>query len=447
MSKLNDGELLEGRNVVILQTAHASHTKKILYYHKDPTTRNRMFPEQFGSLTTVRPRHRHIVTTTPTLLPNCITNLPLPSPLSFSKQAREVSHLPNTSDPPCLAIIKGIQTSAEQLITWLHTEPPLRFGICRLYWLGTDHHIATSLQDLTEQILDHYTTHIAHIAPSLITNTSSSNKPIFRLQCSPRNLEVALGDTLLPHSFKFCPVGYDYLINAVTLDDGCIHWQIVPSNCFWQNPHSAHRRQVTCTDNGVCKATGKLWEALIATGLDDRIHRCNVVDIGAAPGGWTMYLAGRGAKKVIAVDPAALDPAVFLLNNNSSDTADQSSSSASGTLIRHIRDKAQNAIPEILDLLNGESLDVLVSDMNVHPCHMTPIISPLLNILTPGGILIVTLKFGGRGGGGEREESLKMWQKYLGEGYEGVKLLWLMGNTVTERTIVAQKKKIMNVTS
>jgi len=250
---------------------------------------------------------------------------------------------------------------------------------------------------------------------------------------------VALGHTLLPHSFNFCPVGYDYLINALILDDGCIHWQILPPNCFWQNPHSAHRRQVTCTHGGVCKATGKLWEALIATGLDGRIHGSNVVDIGAAPGGWTMYLAERGAKKVIAVDPAALDPAVFLLDNNS-DTANQPSSSS--TIIYHIQDKAQNAIPEVLDLLNGESLDVVVSDMNVHPCHMTQIISPLLNILTPGGILIITLKFGGRGGGGEREESLKMWEEYLGEGYEGVKLLWLLGNTVTERTIVAQKKKM-----
>lgn len=425
-----DGEVLEGGNIVILQTVHPSHTKKILYYHKDPITRNRMFPEQFGTIVR-RPTHCH---NHPSSLSRLYWQPPSSLPLSFSKQAEEIGPLPNTSTSPCLTIIKGIQTSAEQLITWLHTEPPLRFGICRLYWLGKDHHIAASLQDLTNQIIDHYT---AHIAPS--TTTSSSNKPIFRLQCSPRNLEVALGDTLLPHSFNFCPIGYDYLINALILDDGCIHWQILPPDCFWQNPHSAHRRQVTCTNGGVCKATGKLWEALIATGLDDRIKRCNVLDIGAAPGGWTMYLTERGAKKVIAVDPAALDPAVFLLDNNS-DTADQPSSSS--TMIHHIRDKAQNAIPEILDLLNGDSLDVVVSDMNVHPCHMTQIISPLLNILTPGGILIVTLKFGGRGGGGEREESLKMWEEYLGEGYEGVKLLWLLGNTVTERTIVAQKKKM-----
>ncbi|CAN0568477.1 unnamed protein product, partial [Ectocarpus sp. 12 AP-2014] len=38
------------------------------------------------------------------------------------------------------------------------------------------------------------------------------------------------------------------------------------------------------------------------------------IDIGAAPGGWTSFLASK-CRRVLSVDPAELDPAVLALPN------------------------------------------------------------------------------------------------------------------------------------
>lgn len=47
-------------------------------------------------------------------------------------------------------------------------------------------------------------------------------------------------------------------------------------------------------------------------GLDDRFHLLKrggrVVDLGAAPGGWTQVAVNRGAARVLAVDLLAMDP-------------------------------------------------------------------------------------------------------------------------------------------
>jgi 23S rRNA (cytidine2498-2'-O)-methyltransferase len=67
---------------------------------------------------------------------------------------------------------------------------------------------------------------------------------------------------------------------------------------------SGGRRRMRTGPEDLSRAAAKLEEALEAFGLEPgKGETC--VDLGAAPGGWTARLAGRGAR-VIAVDPARL---------------------------------------------------------------------------------------------------------------------------------------------
>lgn len=193
---------------------------------------------------------------------------------------------------------------------------------------------------------------------------------------------------------------------------------------------------------------------------------------GAAPGGWTGYLA-RQVQRVIAVDPADLDPAVLSLDN-----------------VYHLRMKSEDAGPEILrsaeglpqlpapgktavalgDVTETMSLseadipvslgrfpakpasvlrspmicsaavaDLLVCDMNTHPEQVCAAIVPLLPCLKSGARILCTMKFFGRGR--ERSAAIARFQQDLG-GPSVVTdccCVWLLSNTVHERTFVLTK--------
>eukprot|EP00198_Chlamydomonas_reinhardtii_P007133 XP_001696469.1 predicted protein [Chlamydomonas reinhardtii] len=66
----------------------------------------------------------------------------------------------------------------------------------------------------------------------------------------------------------------------------------------------------------LCRAAGKLREALITVlGSAHLPPGLAAVDVGAAPGGWSQQLAAAGARLVVSIDPAELDPAVAALPN------------------------------------------------------------------------------------------------------------------------------------
>ena len=100
------------------------------------------------------------------------------------------------------------------------------------------------------------------------------------------------------------------------------------------------------------------------------------IDLGAAPGAWTQLLARR-ARRVVAVDPAELSSACLQLPN-----------------VRHVQQSSE-AVDAILAALGDHRVDCIVCDMNqpVHFCGAC--IAPLLDLLAPGGWVILTLKFYG----------------------------------------------------
>ena len=126
-----------------------------------------------------------------------------------------------------------------------------------------------------------------------------------------------------------------------------------------------------------------------------------------------------GMARVAAVDPAELFPQVLALTN-----------------VTHFRCKAEEAGAALADLLGGGGADLLTCDMNSHPAEVLPIVRQLLPQLRPGGCLVLTLKFFGRGRVKPGwEEKLK--QELGPEFSEGLRLLWLVANTNSERTCVA----------
>lgn len=64
--------------------------------------------------------------------------------------------------------------------------------------------------------------------------------------------------------------------------------------------------------------------------------------------------------------------------------------------------------------------------------------APLLPLLHPGGAVVLTLKFQGRGAGREEEWRRKL-AVALGPAFENVQLLWLLANTQHEVTCIAYK--------
>jgi tRNA acetyltransferase TAN1 len=116
------------------------------------------------------------------------------------------------------------------------------------------------------------------------------------------------------------------------------------------------------------RAEHKIKEALGTFNVEIKPNY-EVLDLGAAPGGWTKVLAGS-AKRVVAVDPAALDSEVEKLPN-----------------VVHLRCRAE-------ELPNKAGLfDLVTNDMNLSPAESATIMVAVATYLKKGGFAIVTLKF------------------------------------------------------
>jgi 23S rRNA (cytidine2498-2'-O)-methyltransferase len=94
-----------------------------------------------------------------------------------------------------------------------------------------------------------------------------------------------------------------------------------------------------------------------------------ILDVGAAPGGWTKILSNLG-KRVVAVDPADLHPSVASLPN-----------------VTHLKCRAEE-IPRPLGLFH-----MLTNDINVEPSESARIMIGLADLLRKDGIAMMTVKF------------------------------------------------------
>ena len=193
-------------------------------------------------------------------------------------------------------------------------------------------------------------------------------------------------------------------------------------------------RRVVDADCGVAaekmRAAHKLREVL-AVGLDGGALAALaadpggcVVDVGAAPGGWTSTLAAAGVA-VLAVDPAALNPGVAAMAN-----------------VTHARKKVEDLTDA--DYPAGAVPKGLVCDVNAHPAQLVETIAPLVRSLPPGAPVVLTLKFGGKGHEAASEaRKLTHAAEVLADLGDvapfaaDFRLEWLVSNTKRERTLIA----------
>ncbi|MCD6089620.1 methyltransferase domain-containing protein [Candidatus Bathyarchaeota archaeon] len=116
------------------------------------------------------------------------------------------------------------------------------------------------------------------------------------------------------------------------------------------------------------RAEHKIREAIKIFGLEIK-RDFRVLDLGAAPGGWTKVLASL-AGKVVAVDPADLNSSVKALPN-----------------VTYLKCKAEE-IPK-----NIGRFDLIVNDMNLDPSESARIMVNLAGFLKKGAPALMTIKF------------------------------------------------------
>jgi hypothetical protein len=152
------------------------------------------------------------------------------------------------------------------------------------------------------------------------------------------------------------------------------------------------------------------------------------IDVGAAPGGWTAYLAGPdvGCSKVMAVDAASLAPAVLDFPS-----------------VCHVRSSLQDALLTGA-LVENAPYDLLVADLNADPRDCARWISPLFPLMKSGSSLVLTMKLPYATVDSEVINGQPIIQdaaELLSFGWTSFHCKWLMANTVKERTLFAVRRE------
>jgi hypothetical protein len=81
--------------------------------------------------------------------------------------------------------------------------------------------------------------------------------------------------------------------------------------------------------------------------------------------------------------------------------------------------------------------DLLTADMNKHPELVADAVAPLLPLLREKAYLIITLKFFGIGR--DKSSAMESFVQRLGrDAIQDCKCVWLLSNTVHERTFLAR---------
>ena len=238
------------------------------------------------------------------------------------------------------------------------------------------------------------------------------------------------------------PTEFSHLLVAVRLDEARVGWGLFTKNEYKNVISRPGDGDPSPTfDLNFNRAELKIAEALQLLSIEESkflfTNELLAVDVGAAPGGWTRYLATHRQEdvKVIAIDPAELDKEVEDLNN-----------------VAHLRLKAQ--MVEETGMLKQEGarllgdawrdkFRLLVCDANMDIRDtLRELVMPLSKNLVSGGVLIVTIKLGrrvGKEGIAVKEESAKNILIEGGMQQDSIRIHWLFGNSNNERTIVAVK--------
>lgn len=262
---------------------------------------------------------------------------------------------------------------------------------------------------------------------------------VHRLNVWPHVHLMAVGTAFASLGVQFHPKRFTTVVNVV-----CFPSKTVENS--WKCHLSFHSREsvpvrparalaTASTDSKqdvLCRAHHKIDEVFsrFPTWIPGDLHDGVSVDIGAAPGGWSLYLSHK-SKLVYAVDPAELSSSVTAAPN-----------------IVHLKRRVISSH----DTLGGSGCNV--SDLGGHFSEATPFISVLacdavfepefgvqlltefLPKLLPGALLVFTVKFRSRSATVQELGALEVVEK-LKPHFRELQVVWLFANK-RERTVVGR---------
>lgn len=356
-------------SVIVLQLSNQSLVARLAAFHADPSLN--LFPEGLGQQATE-------------LLTGNVTGI-------HNRKGRHLLRLDDVTATPA------------EIDAWCSSSPVLR-NCSRVFVFDASRPPAQSLEDVVAAL-------VKRGAPC----------GAIRLQCEPRSLQPQLGQ-LLPLDFVLDPRDFAHVLHVMELDAGPevrYMYHLAPAQHFWKLAPDVQQWH-----NGCSRAYLKIEEAFAALRLADLAAGTAAIDLGAAPGGWTEFLAQQGFH-ILAVDPADMEPAVEAHPH-----------------VTHIRSTSQLADAAVEEQLkwHGGTAQLLLSDMNQHPKQVAAAMQPLLRHLRPGGWVIMTLKLPGLGR--DRSHWLTKLPDLLQCSFSSARLLWLCANTDHETTFCARLQEI-----
>lgn len=192
-----------------------------------------------------------------------------------------------------------------------------------------------------------------------------------RLSIYPKNFLDSVLDLLDEHAINFHPTRYSHILSILRYTDGTTkkHAYRIGFSPYGSALDHDNAFKLLQDESHISRAYYKIQEACDRCGVKEWPQPTwNALDIGAAPGGWSMYLS-QVVGTVYAVDPAEL--------------------AISKPNVIHLRAQLQQVIPQVAEI----PFHMIVCDMNDDPIVAIQCIASVIDRLVIGGRIILTFKY------------------------------------------------------
>lgn len=214
-----------------------------------------------------------------------------------------------------------------------------------------------------------------------------------RIQVYPKKDEEKILEEFEHKGVNLSPTEFEEVLFVVKINNQ-LFYQILDKKYLYKNKQ----------EKQIARAYYKIKQIVCENKID--VNNKVVLDIGAAPGGWSEYLKEK-ASQIIAVDPAELK--------------------ITSEKIVHFKNKLE----DVIDQINKYQYDIIICDIND---EFFKVFKNILLLNYSKKQLIITLKFSKKSTikiNKEIEEIIEYMKKYSTK----TEVYWLFANTKYERTL------------
>ena len=196
------------------------------------------------------------------------------------------------------------------------------------------------------------------------------DQEVVKLSVFPKKMSMSMVELIDAHVFDVSPTGFTVILSVIALSprNGVTKYLIGFAPASSSLDHEAAIKLLD-SPNHISRAYYKIQEACERC----RVHnwpqsQWNAIDIGASPGGWSLYLS-QVVGKVYAVDPGVLE--------------------VTAPNIVHVRSLLSDAVSSIEKV----QFNVIVCDINEYPPIALKCLVSVREMMAPGAIIIWTFKY------------------------------------------------------